>query len=280
MVNSALILRCSRRPVGRYVFHPEIRGRLAPRPYLHPVTTLGGVPVTEELPGGRLHHPGVGVAVPDVAGHDFWGGPACVREPGATDLDDRGVQRHQGWKLCDPDGFVEELSWRAAGRELLREHRTVAATELDACAWALDFTLSLTNTTDRELSIGNPAADSLPGAGYGGFFWRTPEQAAPPLAFTATGQGEDTVHGRTADWLGLAGDGWTLVFAGATAATRRDPWFVRAAEHPGVGSALAWADRLPVPAGGTVVRRIITVVADGLLDCGTAAAYVRKAVTA
>ncbi|MBT2526532.1 PmoA family protein [Streptomyces sp. ISL-99] len=282
-MNSTLILRCSGRAVGRYVFGPVLDARLSERPYLHPVSTLGGVPVTEEMPDDHVHHLGAGVAVPDVAGANFWGGRTYVRGQGSVELDNHGAQVHQGWKLRDPDGFVEELSWRAGPDytdELLREHRTVAATELDDVAWALDFTFSLTNTSGGDLSIGSPATNGRAGAGYGGFFWRAPKQAAAPLAFTATGEGEDAVHGRTADWLGLAGDGWTLVFAGATARTRRDPWFVRTGEYPGVGSALAWADRLPVPAGETVVRRLVTVVADGVLDRAAAAAYVRKAVGA
>ncbi len=98
--------------------------------------------------------------------------------------------------------------------------------------------------------------------------------------FTGTLDGEEAVHGGAADWLALAGDGWTLVFAGATEETRRDPWFVRTTEYPGVGSSLAAERWLPVPAGATVVRRIVTVVADGRLDRDTAAAYVREAATA
>ncbi|WP_028812629.1 PmoA family protein [Streptomyces flavidovirens] len=282
-MNSTLVLRCSGRAVGRYVFTPVLAARLSERPYLHPVSTLGGVPVTEEMPDDHVHHLGAGIAVPDVAGANFWGGRTYVRGQGSVELDNHGVQVHQGWKLRDPDGFVEELSWRAGPDgtdELLREHRTVAATELDDVAWALDFTFSLTNTSGGDLSIGSPATNGRAGAGYGGFFWRAPKQAAAPLAFTAAGEGEAAVHGRTADWLALAGDGWTLVFAGATARTRRDPWFVRTGEYPGVGSALAWAQRLPVPAGETVVRRLVTVVADGALDHAAAAAYVRKAVGA
>ncbi|WP_206189790.1 DUF6807 family protein, partial [Streptomyces griseoruber] len=92
-------------------------------------------------------------------------------------------------------------------------------------------------------------------------------------------EGEERVHGGRADWLALAGTGWTLVFAGATDATRRDPWFVRTAEYPGVGSSLASAARLPIAPGDTAVRRIVTVVADGRLGRDEAAALVRKAVS-
>ncbi|WP_369245713.1 PmoA family protein [Streptomyces sp. R41] len=279
MNNESLVLRITGRPVARYITRPELPPRLSPRPYLHPVTTLAGTAVTELSPADHAHHLGVGVAVPDVEGHNFWGGRTYVRGQGPTELDNHGAQRHAAFQLRDPDGFVEELRWVAAGGELLRERRTVAATELTESAWALDFTFSLTNTTDQELSIGSPATNGRPGAAYGGFFWRARKGAEAPRVFTADTEGEEAVHGARADWLALAGATWTLVFAGATEQTRRDPWFVRTAEYPGVGSSLAHDTRLPIPAGETVVRRVVTVVADGALDRGEAAALVRKSVS-
>ncbi|MER6349694.1 DUF6807 domain-containing protein [Streptomyces sp. NPDC001595] len=272
------VLRVAGRPVGRYVIRPALPDRLSPRPYLHPVTTLSGVSVTELSPADHPHHLGVGVAVPDVEGHNFWGGRTYVRDQGPTELANHGAQRHVAFQLSDPDGFVEELRWVAAGAELLHERRTVAATALTATAWALDLTFAVTNTTAKPLSIGSPATNGRPGAAYGGFFWRARKEASAPDVFTADTEGEAAAHGRPADWLALAGSSWTLVFAGATDATRRDPWFVRTAEYPGVGSSLAHTERLAVPPGETVVRRVVTVVADGRLDRAQAAALVRKAV--
>ncbi|MFI8532422.1 PmoA family protein [Streptomyces aquilus] len=277
--NDTPVLRVAGRPVGRYVTRPELASRLSPRPYLHPVTTLAGTAVTELSPADHPHHLGVGVAVPDVEGHNFWGGRTYVRDQGPTELDNHGAQRHTAFQLRDPDGFVEELRWVAAGGELLRERRTVAAIELTDTAWALDFTFSLTNVTDRPLSIGSPATNGRPGAAYGGFFWRARKEERAPDVFTADTEGEPEAHGRRAPWLALAGSTWTLVFAGATERTRRDPWFVRTAEYPGVGSSLAHTERVPIATGDTLVRRVVTVVADGRLDRHGAAALVRKAVS-
>ncbi|MGW6565778.1 DUF6807 domain-containing protein [Streptomyces sp. NPDC054975] len=278
-MNAPTVLRCAGRTVARYVLRPELAPGHSPRPHLHPVSTLGGVTVTEQLPGDHPHHLGAGVAVPDVAGFNFWGGRTFVRGQGPTALDNHGVQRHDGFELHEPDRFVEELSWIAEERVLVREHRTVAATPLDDTAWALDLTFSLANAAGEELSFGSPATNGRPGAAYGGFFWRAPLEDAVPEVFGADAEGERAVHGARADWVALAGRNWTLVFAGATEETRRDPWFVRAAEYPGVGSSLASDERLVLAAGGTLVRRVVTVVADGRLDRDTATALVRKAVT-
>ncbi|MFD7133103.1 PmoA family protein [Streptomyces sp. NPDC059894] len=277
--DAPVVLCVAGRPVGRYVTRPELPARLSPRPYLHPVTTLAGTAVTELGPADHTHHLGVGVAVPDVEGHNFWGGRTFVRDRGPTELDNHGAQRHTGFQLRDPDGFVEELRWVAAGAELLRERRTVAVTGLTDTAWALDFTFSLTNVTAKPVTIGSPATNGRPGAAYGGFFWRARKEASAPDVFTAVAEGEADVHGRSADWLALAGADWTLVFAGATGTTRRDPWFVRTAEYPGVGSSLACAERLAIAPGDTAVRRIVTVVADGRLGHDDAAALARKAVS-
>ncbi|MDG4865013.1 PmoA family protein, partial [Streptomyces sp. T-3] len=189
-MNDDLVLRCGDRTVARYLTGRDLPNTLAPRPHLHPVTTLGGIPVTETRPADHPHHLGVGVAVPDVEGHNFWGGRTFVRDQGSVELDNRGAQQHTGFPLCDPDGFVEELRWVAGGAELLRERRTVAPVQVTATAWALDFTFALTNASGRELSIGSPATNGRPGAGYGGFFWRAPKEAAAPEVFTADADGE------------------------------------------------------------------------------------------
>ncbi|WP_137234136.1 PmoA family protein [Streptomyces sp. BPSDS2] len=269
------LLDCAGRTVAHYGYGSAADGR----PRLHPVSTLAGRTVTQERPADHLHHLGVSIAVPDVSGRNFWGGRTYVRGQGPTALDNHGVQRSLGLERHGPGGFTQSLVWEADGVELLREHRTVKALELSATAWALDLSFALTNRSADDLSVGSPATNGRPGAGYGGFFWRAPKEAVPPDVFTAGRVGEAAVHGRAADWLALAGDGWTLVLAGASEETRRDPWFVRTTEYPGVGSSLAADERLPVPAGATVVRRIVTVVADGRLDREAAAGYVRRAVT-
>ncbi|GAA3399089.1 PmoA family protein [Streptomyces roseoviridis] len=271
-------LRCAGRTVASYTTRPGLSARHSPRPYLHPVTTPAGVPVSELMPADHPHHLGVSVAVPDAAGHNFWGGRTFVRGRGPTELANHGTQRHEGFARLAPDGFTELLSWTAAGAVVLREERVLGVRALSATAWALDLRFALTDASGTGLSIGSPATNGRPGAAYGGFFWRAPKEAATPAVFGAAGDGEAAVHARRGDWVALAGEGWTLVFAGADEETRRDPWFVRAAEYPGVGSSLAHDRRLDVPAGGTVVRRVVTVVADGRLDRAAAAALVREAV--
>ncbi|MFJ9553567.1 PmoA family protein [Nocardiopsis sp. NPDC101807] len=246
----------------------DIDPRLSPRPYLHPVRTRGGTEVTEHLPADHLHHLGVGVAVPDVSGVSFWGGRTFVRDRGSVMLDNHGRQEHLAWAAEKDAERVEELSWTGPdGVELLRERRSTRALDLDARTWVLDLRVELSNTSGRDLSIGSPATNGRPGAGYGGLFWRAPLGARPPEVTGAGGlRGEEALHGSRAEWLALAGeDGsgapWTLLFV--QPGERRDPWFLRASDYPGVGPALAWDERLPLPVGGRLERGLRVAVCDG-----------------
>ena len=45
-----------------------------------------------------------------------------------------------------------------------------------------------------------------------------------------------------------------------------DPWFVRLAEYPGLGTAIAWDAPTTVPAGDGLRRRYRAIVADGILS--------------
>jgi len=257
-------LICGGRPVAQYVTRPYLAATLSPRPYLHPVRTLGGTEVTELKPTDHQHHLGACVAIPDVGGLNFWGGRTYVRDQGPTWLPNHGIQRHLSWSRRGMDCFAEALSWEGPdGGAVLREHREVSASRAGD-HWALDFAFTLYNVTRAPLRIGSPATNGRPGAGYGGFFWRAPASSSQVRAFTRDGSGEDAVHGRRADWLALTGtapDGreWSLVFTG------EDPWFVRVAEYPGVGSALAWDRPVTIEPGEALSRRVVTVVADGLL---------------
>ncbi|SDJ54960.1 DUF6807 family protein [Nonomuraea jiangxiensis] len=261
-------LLVAERPVASYEWRPGLPATDAPRPYLHPVRTLGGVEVTEFRPADHVHHLGAGVAIADLGGVNFWGGRTYVRDRGPTWLDDHGTQRHLDFPRLGDDGFTEHLEWIGPdGRLVAREVRTVTARPLGH-AWALDLTFTLTNHTGAPLEIHSSATKGRAGAGYGGFFWRAP--GASTARTTLPGD-EAAVHGSRDPWVALSGtapDGrdWTLVFV----QTAGDPWFVRVAEYPGVGQALAW-DR-PLVLEDTLTRRVVTVVADGRLDAASAAA--------
>jgi len=251
-------LRVAGKAVASYVGSPSLDVRLAPRPYLHPVRTLSGVPVTDTFPEDHPWHMGASVTIADVDGHNFWGGRTFVRDLGYVWLDDHG-------RIVQVDsspvegGFTARLHWcAAAGEVILRERRTVTAAEAPH-GWRLSFAYELSAPGEAEVTLGSPTTHGRPGqAGYGGFFWRaTP---GPANAFGAT---TDAPHGTDDRWLAVAvADRYTLVFEGLADADR---WFVRTEEYVGVCAALAFDDVLTIKPAAPLARSISVLVADGVL---------------
>ena len=73
---------------------------LAPRPYLHPLRTLAGVPLTETGPDDHPHHLGLSLAFSDVNGSNFWGGSTYTCN-GPAILANHGRQVPSGMVLQD-----------------------------------------------------------------------------------------------------------------------------------------------------------------------------------
>lgn len=266
------VLRVGGRDVARYRWHVDLPATAAPRPHLHPVRTLGGVDVTEVAPADHVHHLGVGIAIADVGGTNFWGGRTYVTGAGPTWRGDHGRQRHLRFGRREAGRLGEHLEWVGPdGEPILGEERAIAASELGSSCWVLDLTFTLTNLTGAPLAIRSSATKGRQGAGYGGFFWRAPGSATDRTVFTAEVDGEDLVNHCRAPWVAMsgttpAGQDWTLVFAQHGSA---DPWFVRVREYPGIGPALAW--ERPLVVSGSVTRRVTTIIADGRLDRDTSA---------
>lgn len=255
-------LRVAGQTVAEYVLEPDIDPTLSPRPYLHPVRTLGGVTVTDVFPEDHRWHLGVSLAVQDVSGTNIWGGRTYVRDAGYTWLEDHGRITHDGWVERTDSTLAHRLRWLdPAGETLLTEERVIGAAPAPQ-GWTLEFGFVLTAPEGRDVELGSPATNGRPGnAGYGGFFWRLPP--GTPDVFTATVDGEEKTHGSVEPWVAVRGSGYTLVFSGIEDADR---WFVRVSGYPGVCAALAWERPLVVPAGTALRRRYRVLVADGSLE--------------
>ncbi|MDQ0677130.1 putative dehydrogenase [Arthrobacter pascens] len=281
-------------PVADYQDGSRIRAVSSPRPYLHPVRTLAGTVVTGHQPLDHVWHLGVGVALQDVDGVNFWGGRTYTRpageyvwRPDHGSIVHTGAGAHDGDRGGAQDGrLIESLSWNGPdGRPVLREQRTWTWDAVGPSVWRLGLDFALSPAGDRPVSLGSPGSNGRHEGGYGGFFWRLPECAGANV-WTPDGAGESAVHGSVTPWLAWSGtfDGGTsgrrtsdggssgsaaaatLVFVAAESST--DPWFVRVEGYPGVGQSLAW-DVPVIAEPGAPVRRSVTVfVADGIL--GTA----------
>ena len=279
----AVRLQVDGREVASYVWRSELPASIAPRPFLHPVRTLGGCVVTEARPHSHTHQLGISIAAPDIGGRNFWGGRTFVAGHGPAWLDDHGSQRHRRWLRHTESELAHTLHWvDREGAALLRERRAIACVPLAANAWTLAVQTRLTNATDLPLQIRSPAALGRVGAGYGGFFWRGPATTGPVTVQSPAGTGVRAVHGTTAPWLSVSGADqqgheWTMLFVPADATTAQDRWFVRARDYLGVGSSLTWDRPLVLEPGDQIERHILAVVVDGTLTEDAAAALATRA---
>jgi predicted dehydrogenase len=261
----------------------------SPRPYLHPVSTLGGVRVSAHHTADHDWHLGLGFAVQDVNGVNFWGGRTYVTGSGYAWLDDHGrivgdapqfVAAGETGAAGPGNALTQELSWLGPdARPVLHERRTFRWGPLGASAWALELTVVLTPAGGEAVELGSPGSHGRERAGYGGLFWRLPACGDADV-FTESTDGEDAVHGSTSKWLawtadfsaapGVTGPA-TLVVRAGDAVSARDRWFVRQRDYPGIGSAVAWDAPTVIAAGDSLRRSWRLAISDGRLDRNDAA---------
>lgn len=264
------------RPVAEYQDGSRVRAASSPRPYLHPVRTLAGTVITDHQPLDHVWHLGVGVALQDVDGVNFWGGRTYTRAAGEY------VWRHDHGSIVrtgeqtEREGLLAEtLSWNGPdGAPVLTEQRTWTWASAGPSAWRLSLDFALSPAGDRPVSLGSPGSNGRAGGGYGGFFWRLPACAeASVRAPGGTGgalRGELAVHGQVTPWLAWSGkfnaseSPATLVFVAAEGST--DPWFVRVDGYPGVGQSLAWDAPVAAEPAKPVRRSVTVYIADGFLS--------------
>lgn len=240
----------------------------APRPFLHPVRTLGGVSVTDAHPSDHDWHLGISFGVQHANGTNFWGGPTFVRDRGYRWLDDHGRIETTNLRH-DRDGFDATTLWRDRSGEVLLTERTrwrIRGTA-DPRVWAFRVTTEL-RAGSEPVELGSPGTHGRVGAGYGGFSWRLPAVADVDVR-TADASGEHAVHGTRSSWLAFSaqfpeGEA-TVVLAPGDRRTADDPWFVRVSDYPGIGSALAWQTPVLIPADDRITRAFRGLVADGRL---------------
>ncbi|WP_422934149.1 DUF6807 family protein [Sinomonas sp. P47F7] len=251
---------------------------LSPRPYLHPVRTLAGTVVTDHLPLDHPWHLGLGWALQDVSGTNLWGGRTYTREAG------RYVWRPDHGRIAAERveasaGRLDlSLRWEAHdGATLLREQRAASAEPAGDGAWRLDLATRL--TAAGPVSLGGPGSNGNAGGGYGGFFLRL-APCEDARVFTPAAEGEEAVHGHAAAWIAWSarfGSRSAGVVIAAAPEAPDDPWFVRLAGYPGIGSALAWERAVELGAGDSLARTFRVWFVDGPVDAHRAAALVASA---
>ncbi|MFF2325103.1 MULTISPECIES: PmoA family protein [unclassified Streptomyces] len=265
-----------------YVYAPEDAYE-APKPYLHPLTTLSGGEVTGYRPWDHRWHKGLQLTASHLSGQNLWGGHSYVHGEGYVVRPDLvGSMTHEGFDEVsandDSAVIAERLVWREHdGGAWADEERRIEISLPDegGSAWHLTFATRITNRRGQELRFGSPTTAGREAAGYTGLFWRGPRAFRDGVVLTADGEGAQAM-GTQSPWLAYSGefddrDGHaTLVFAHAPendhlgeGGAHPAHWFVRNDPIPAVAPSWAFHDELVLAPGATLARRYRIVVADG-----------------
>jgi len=238
---SCLAIRFDGAELARYSDGTGVDDYEAPKPFLHPIRTLGGADVSVFRPWDHRWHKGIQMTLSEVSGQNFWGGPTFAAGRGYERQDNVGRIRRTGLELPErsPDGITigERLEWVTAGGERwLGESRTIRfhGADPERGAWVLDFATSLTNVSGGELILGSPTTLGRPSAGYSGLFWRGPRAWTEPRVVGSDGTTGEALMGRRMPWIAMTGqndgiDGAAAViaYAGTSSADVPITWFVR-----------------------------------------------------
>lgn len=288
------------RPLLTYVYQPDDVQLESPKPYFHPIHTLGGDLVSLFRPHDHVWHKGIAWSLPNVGTHNFWGGPSYLTGEGYRQLDNDGSMDHDAFTALDADGdrvrVAHALTWHAqptdgaTGAEVLREERAFTVTVPADDVWVLTFATTMTNTGGEHLDIGSPTTKGRDNAGYGGLFWRGPRSFTGGTILAPGVAGGEEVRGTRAEWMGFTGlhdetrRGSTLVMVDDTANPQHPPqWFMRTEAFACANPAPFFSEEVPFPPGATLTFRYAVVIADGGADPARAeelAAYGRDALAA
>lgn len=273
---TSMRISCGGVEIARYVYRPWDAQLESPRPYLHPLRTLGDRPVSLYRPHDHVWHKGIAWSLPNLLGSsgtaNFWGGTTYVRDRGYVQLPNNGAMRHTGFSEVaathERVRLAESLVWDTQqGETWFAEERTLSFELVDG-AWALNFATSFTNVSGEEIVIGSPTTEGRPNAGYGGLFWRGPRSFTGGSVHVPGRVGGDELMGVRAPWLGFRGqhddhgDFSTLVFV----APDEPKWFVRSQPFAAVCPAPFFDREVPVAPDQELSYGYTVVIADGAPD--------------
>ena len=266
--------------IFRYVYGPWNPQFESPRPYFHPLTTLGGREVSTYRPHDHLWHKGMAWSLPNVGTEDFWGGPTYNRGRGYEQLENNGSTNHVEFTSLEvgPEriSVVENLEWVTQGGELwVREERRFGVEVLDGGeqgAWTLTYSTRFTNVSGAEIVMGSPTTKGRENAGYGGLFWRGPRSFTGGSVYVPGREGGDDLNGIRSPWMAFSGrhDGEggasTLVFVDSPNNSypggENTEWFVRTGIFAVVSPSPYYSTELTFEPGTSLSYEYAVVIAD------------------
>jgi len=278
-VGSGIEVTLGDKPLMAYTYNPTDVQFESPRPYVHPVYTLGGDLVSLFRPHDHVWHKGIAWSLPNVGPDNFWGGATYLRDGGYQSLPNNGSMLHtavvEATVTAAQAVFSHDLLWESqSGAGLISERRTLTVNLSETPgAWVLGWSTSMTNVSEAPIVIGSPTTEGRDNAGYGGLFWRGPRSFTDGTLFSPDGPGGDELRGTRHPWLGLTGQhddagGYSsIVMVDSTENPRHPPqWFARSQMFGCLNPAPFFSEEFTLEPAATVDFSYAVVIADGAAE--------------
>ncbi|GGT44901.1 PmoA family protein [Nonomuraea spiralis] len=278
--DKSLVITAGDVQIARYVHQPDAPDAESPKPYLHPIRSLSGAPMSVYRPHDHRWHKGLQMTWAHLSGQNFWGGPTFSVERDYHWEDNLGHINHLAFTDVSSDGrrvvAEEDLHWVSArGEHWVTEQRRQVFHGVDSArgVWALDFTTTLHNVRGATLDFGSPTTHGRPMAGYAGYFWRGPRSWTGGTIIGAGGLGGEEMMGVEAPWLAVVGQhdaidggGTALAIAGHSSAPVPIKWFVRTEPFAVISPSPSFDEEISLADGDTLELAHRYVFIDRMCD--------------
>ncbi|WP_421724933.1 PmoA family protein [Bauldia sp.] len=251
------------------------------KPFVHPLTTVQGVPLTAFQPSDHVWHRGIWFAWKYINGVNYW-----EEDPVEVDGETRSLS--EGRTLVQDDetvtfssGCAEVATWldyvNPEGLTVMRERRLVRICPPQSYGdfvidWEQDFTVG-----DKAVSLSaTPVAAETPWGGYAGFGYRAGRNLRDFRVLTSEGATGAEANGAQARWVDISGvaDGSKDIAAGIAILDHPDnprhppPSYVffDTAQFGYINPSLVRDEPLDLPAAAKLNLKYRVVVHDGWPD--------------
>lgn len=267
----------------RYVYKTEQPASEVPKPFIHPLRTLGGNIVSIYRPNDHRWHTGVMMTMSHLGDKNFWGGPSYVRDQGYQRRGNHGRIDHLGFSAIQSEGdkfaIDEALQWKVEdGTVWLEETRRIAVEKIlrEENYWWLSYSMKLHNVSGEPLDFGSPTTHGRSMAGYGSLFWRGPRSFTNG---TVIGPEEhEDYMGVQMPWIAYQGthdgvdDQSTLLFVDEPRNPRfPNKWFVRKEPYACVSFSFMFDETYRLEPDADLSLRYHILIFDGAPDKETLA---------
>ncbi|MBA1145375.1 DUF6807 domain-containing protein [Mesorhizobium neociceri] len=190
------------------------------KPFIHPLSTVDGVPLTVSQPSDHVWHRGVWFSWKYINGVNYW-----EEEPVRTEDEIRllsegrtRVARDEVARLSpDQAEVMTSIDYISpAGSSVIRERRLVRICVPKDNHYTIDWDLDFTVGTEAVILSATPITNETPWGGYSGLGWRAARSLRQFRTLNSEGATGETTSGAKARWIDLSGvaDGDIDVVAG------------------------------------------------------------------